>query len=51
MEQESANEFLQVGKWKKAKDSTMSKDMQNVKKQVDHIITQTKWKKKEEPSQ
>ena len=27
----------------------MSKDMQKVKKQVDQIITQTQWKKKEEP--
>jgi hypothetical protein len=34
-EEESANEFLDVGKWKKAKDSHLSKDLENVKKQVD----------------
>jgi hypothetical protein len=36
-----------VGKWKKAKESTMNKDMETVKDQVDQIITQTRWRKKD----
>ena len=47
-EEESANQFLDVGKWKKAKDSTMGKDMETVKQQVDQIITKTKWRSKAE---
>ena len=29
----------------------MSKDLQTVKKQVDEIITQTKWRKKDQPQE
>lgn len=46
-EEESANEFLDVGKWKRAKDSTMSKDLEGVKQEVEQIITQSKWRKKD----
>jgi hypothetical protein len=36
-----------VGKWKKAKESTMHQEMKSVKEEVDQQITQTRWKKKE----
>jgi hypothetical protein len=45
-EDESQNEFLDVGKWKKSKESVLSREMATVQQEVQEGITQTRWKKK-----
>ena len=43
--EESQNEFMEVGKWRKSKESAQEGEMKQVGHQVQQMITQTKWTK------
>ena len=46
--EESQNEFMEVGKWRKNKQTVQEGEMKSVKEEVQQMITQTKWTKNNE---
>lgn len=43
--EDTQNEFLEVGKWRKNKETVQSKEMAAVKQEVQEIMIKTRWKK------